>query len=664
MEEVTGGGGDGCGQDRSVARAAGRRSIAWRILFSASLTVVLALLISGAYFLGTQRSLLEQSFRLQSQIQTDWIGAFAVEHLIAKDYPALEHAISAAGASDENIVSIEVIHEGYPAATFRRGGQRTGIEFRSDIRWQGKSEILLGEVRATYSPALYDKLLAHGVLGALVTVLAICIALFFTLRFMLHRTVLDPVAELIRRTEQEIARALPESELPAEPAGPVNEIQLFDQRFSALLEGLKRHDAARDLAEKKLTEHRDNLERLIEERTQSLRLAQEEAQRLNRAKSEFLAAASHDLRQPLQAINLFHAALKATPLNDEQLQLMEYLSLSHTSLGDLLNALLDVSKLDAGLIEANMETVPVEWIFEKIDAEFSSLARGKRLRFKYFYPRAPLALRTDGKLLLSLLGNLVGNGIKYTSRGGVLVSVRRRSGEALVQVWDTGEGIPEEYRERIFDEFFQIGNQERDRSKGVGLGLSIVRRLSRLLGTEVRCLSQPGRGSVFEFSLPLASDGGYLAPAPEVPDSLDGFHGSIVAVVEDDMALATAIRLACEARGMTVLVHPNAESALGDAAILEADYYLTDFRLPGMNGLELLDRLQERIGYPINAVVLTGELASTEFLKQSQKGFAVLFKPVAFVKLLEAWRSQGGAGKPRDHRQVGRQVPDLADAAL
>ncbi|MGE5492404.1 MAG: ATP-binding protein, partial [Actinomycetota bacterium] len=428
--------------------------------------------------------------------------------------------------------------------------------------------------------------------------------------------------------------------------------------LNALLDGLKRHDEARDLAEKELLEHRDGLERLVEARTHSMRLAQEEAQRLNQAKSEFLAAASHDLRQPLQAISLFHAALNATPLNDEQRQLMNYLSLSLTSLGDLLNALLDISKLDAGLVKANMETVPIDWIFQKIDAEFSSLARKKRLRFKYFYPHTPLAVQTDGKLLLSMLGNLVGNAIKYTDQGGILVSMRRRGGQLLVQVWDTGIGIPDEFRQKIFDEYFQIGNRERDRAKGVGLGLSIVRRLSRLLGAEVRCHSLPGRGSIFEFSLPLADEVAAPVAAPEVPDSFDGFEGSTVMVVEDDAAVGTAIRAACEAQGMRAILHPNAESALADAEALRADYYVSDFRLPGMSGLDLLDRLQQDVGYPINAVLLTGELASTEFLKKNHKGFTVLFKPITFVKLLQAWHVQRRAGNSSQPREL---VPAVAD---
>lgn len=635
----------GSGLDRRAKRAVSGRSIAWRILFSTSVTIIVALLLTGAYFVNEQHATIDRSFRQQNQIQTDWIAAFAVEHLIAQDYPSLEHAIAEAGTSNDNILAIEVIHNGYRAAAFRRSGAEAGIEFRSGIKWRGQSETSLGEVKAVYSTELHNKLVRQAMFGTLLTIIAICIALFLSLQLMLRRTVLDPVAALIGRTEQEIARALPRSEFSEKSAAASDEIQLLGQRFTALLEGLKWRDLARDVAEQRLIEHRDNLERTIEERTRALRLAQEEAQGHNRSKSEFLAAASHDLRQPLQAINLFHSALKATPLSEEQRRMMDYLSVSLNSLGDLLNGLLDISRLDAGRIKAVKELVAVEPLFAQIDAEFSSLAWRKGLRFKYFYPNKGLVLQTDSKLLLSMLGNLIGNAIKYTERGGVLVSVRRRGEQALIQIWDTGIGIPNEYREKIFDEYFQIGNKERDHAKGVGLGLSIVRRISKLLGTQVHCHSLAGRGSIFEFMLPIAGELAHPTPAkppaePTTASSATDFSGSRVAVIEDDEALAKAIDLACKVVGMRVVVHRSAASALSDPIALQADYFVSDFRLPGMNGIELLDEIRRRAGHPINAVILTGELASAELATQNRSGYPVLLKPTEFETLLNVWRSQ------------------------
>ncbi len=225
--------------------------------------------------------------------------------------------------------------------------------------------------------------------------------------------------------------------------------------------------------------------------------AKQQAEAANMAKTSFLAAASHDLRQPIQAINLFRDALVRTELSGEQRKIADLLSKSVDSLHELLYALLDISKLDAGQIKPQMSDVRVEELFEAIASESSTLAQRKGLRFKLYYPFKSLVLRTDSGLVLSVLRNLTDNAFKYTDRGGVLVGARRRGGRGVIQVWDTGIGIEAADGERVFDECFQIANPTRDRSKGLGLGLSIARRLARLLQGEVSFRSRPGRGSVF-----------------------------------------------------------------------------------------------------------------------------------------------------------------------
>lgn len=229
--------------------------------------------------------------------------------------------------------------------------------------------------------------------------------------------------------------------------------------------------------------------------------AKQAAENASLSKSRFLAAASHDLRQPVQAINLFRDALDRTELNDEQKRICDYLSLSTQSLGDILNALLDISKLDAGVVKPHLEEIQSDALFRYIDSEFAPLATAKSLRFKLHFPQREMTVLADAKLLQSLLRNLIGNAIKYTEKGGILVGIRRRGNHAVIQVWDTGIGIALEHTSIIFDEYFQIGNPERDRAKGLGLGLSIARRLAKLLETEIVCRSRPGKGSVFEFSL-------------------------------------------------------------------------------------------------------------------------------------------------------------------
>lgn len=234
--------------------------------------------------------------------------------------------------------------------------------------------------------------------------------------------------------------------------------------------------------------------------------ARDEAEKANRAKSRFLAAASHDLRQPILAINLFQDALAKTELSQEQKQIADYLSRSAESLSGILTELLEISRFDAGAVQPCPGQLPAEEIFHRIDTEFSPLAGVKGLRLKFFFPQKGLVLHTDQKMLLNLLRNLIDNAFKYIETGGVLVAIRKRGDRALIQVWDTGIGIAPEHCEAIFDEYFQIGNPQRDRAKGLGLGLSIVKRLAKTLGCQVSCRSQPAKGSVFEFHLPLVDE--------------------------------------------------------------------------------------------------------------------------------------------------------------
>ncbi len=232
--------------------------------------------------------------------------------------------------------------------------------------------------------------------------------------------------------------------------------------------------------------------------------AKEAAEAANLAKTRFLAAASHDLWQPIQAINLFHDALKKSGFNEKQEHLSGKLAESVRSLRDILSALIEITRLDSGAVRIEQRRVTTEELFYWIDSVFSPLALAKNLRFKLHFPVGGLAVFTDVALLRSMLSNLIGNAIRYTDSGGVLVGVRRRGDRALVQVWDTGIGIAKEDMDNIFEEYYQVGNPERDVSKGLGLGLSIVRRLADLLQFELSFASRVGSGTVFQFYLPLA----------------------------------------------------------------------------------------------------------------------------------------------------------------
>jgi CheY-like chemotaxis protein len=395
-------------------------------------------------------------------------------------------------------------------------------------------------------------------------------------------------------------------------------------------------------SEAELEGHRHHLEKLVEDRTQALSIAKEAAETATRAKTHFLAAASHDMRQPLQAIQLFNDALTMTELDEKQNKISRNLSKSVNSLSELLNGLLDISRLDAGIIEPQPVVIQAGDLLDVIGAEFDGVSREKNLSLNLFCPRGSLALFSDNNLLLTLLRNLVGNAVKYTARGGVLISIRRRGDRALIQVWDTGIGIAPEQSDSIFEEYFQVGNPERDRTKGVGLGLSIVRRLSKLLDIGVRCRSRLGRGSVFELSVPLSSESTERAlaaisvSAPLETVAKARLAGKRIVIIEDDAMAAEAIKLTLEMAGAHITLFGTAEDALGSAEAMGADFYISDYRLPGMDGLQLLNAIQKNSAEPIKAVLLTGNTSTDQVSRLQASRWEVLFKPIDLPGLISA----------------------------
>lgn len=375
--------------------------------------------------------------------------------------------------------------------------------------------------------------------------------------------------------------------------------------------------------------------------------ARDAAEAANLAKSRFLASVSHDLRQPIQAISLLQEALRHTGLNERQKHINNNLALAIQNLGGMLDALLNLSRLDAGAVNPVPEVRACKTLLHALDPEFWPLARAKSLQLRFFYIHGPASVLVDPRLFQSLMGNLVGNAIKYTERGGVLIGLRRRGGQALIQVWDTGIGIAPEKTEAIFEEYLQIGNHERDHSKGLGLGLSIVRRLARLLGTEVVCRSRPGRGSVFEFSLPL------VEASPATPTAQVAYATALTAplptgrivVLEDDGMVSQALALNLTALGMHVSTFSSAEAALSSPDVHDAGCYISDYRLPGINGLEFLEIVQQRSTTPIKAVILSGDTSPDQIKLNPATGWTVLHKPIELEQLLAAIRAQVAIGE-------------------
>jgi signal transduction histidine kinase len=309
------------------------------------------------------------------------------------------------------------------------------------------------------------------------------------------------------------------------------------------------HDITeRNRNQAELERHRHHLEKLVEERTHALSIAKETAEAATRAKSHFLAAASHDLRQPLQAIGLFNQALTMTSLDERQVAISNNLTKSVNCLSELLNKLLDLSRLDAGIIQPYSVVIPATDLLEMIQTEFDAVCQKKGLRLRLFCSQRGLTLFSDLNLLMTLVRNLVSNAHKYTAHGGVLVSIRKRRDRALIQVWDTGIGIAPGLMDSIFEEYFQISNPQRDRTKGVGLGLTIVKRLSNLLRLDLRVRSRVGKGSVFELGVPLANQSNTHVSADASATRQDAVSptyllGKQFVVVEDDAPAAESIRV-------------------------------------------------------------------------------------------------------------------------
>lgn len=382
----------------------------------------------------------------------------------------------------------------------------------------------------------------------------------------------------------------------------------------------------------------------VSDRAQAERALTESMRQLEEkelAKTRFLAAAGHDLRQPMAAANLFIDALKLTETSHQQNELIKRLDQSMATFNGLLDALLNVSRLDAGMIKPEHTSLNVTELFNWLEQNFAPLASEKQLGFRLYFPmRETLVVRSDIGLIKSVLMNLVSNAIKFTVNGAILISARRRGKNVLFQVWDTGIGISEENIVHIFDEFYQINNPQRDRTSGLGLGLSIAKRALTLLDSEITCRSRSGRGSVFEFSLPLKDAAASMQHDIAIPDqgrttNASFARGKRFVVVEDDLLVAQAIVHWLEGMGGEVQCFHSAEDALRHANISYADYYIADYMLGGaLNGIQFLNIVRQNLGKPIKAIVTTGD-TSTAFIRHSVEcDWPVLHKPINTSSLI------------------------------
>ncbi len=369
--------------------------------------------------------------------------------------------------------------------------------------------------------------------------------------------------------------------------------------------------------------------------------AREAAVRASQAKSRFLATASHDLRQPLQTLALLNGALRRTVHDSDAVLALSQQEQAIGAMSRLLNALLDISKLESGAIKPAPADFAIDALFEELRREFSGLAANKGLALEI--TGGEHLANTDPALLEQLLRNLMSNAVKYTRSGRITLRCLREPGGLLrIEVRDTGIGIAAEQLSRIYDEFYQIGSAD-----GYGLGLTIVRRIVELLGLRLQVSSCPGEGSCFSVLLPAATAALSAAPTAEVFDphlaAQTLAHRQRVLLVEDDSGVRDATRMLLKVEGYRVAAVASLEEALAAAAegidLLVTDYHLRD----GQTGTEVIAALRRTLGKPLKCVLITGDTSSSIRRLPQDPDLCVASKPVQAEQLLTMLERLGAA---------------------
>jgi signal transduction histidine kinase/CheY-like chemotaxis protein len=367
-----------------------------------------------------------------------------------------------------------------------------------------------------------------------------------------------------------------------------------------------------------------------------------EAIEANKDKSRFLSAASHDLRQPVHSLSLLTSAITPEISSTKGKNILTQIETANDVMLDLLNSLLGISKLDADIVEAKMEVVNVQQLINKVVGEFALLAKENGLDLRshtkqYF-------IKSDPILLENILRNLLQNAIRYTKEGAILVSCRKRKGDVLIQVWDTGKGIAPKHQELIFVEFQQLQNPERDQNKGLGLGLAICRRLAVLIGAKLSLKSLMGKGSVFALKIPMMSDDAVLkhqalkVKATPVAKIMN-LEQAVVLVIDDNETVLNAMSTLLEGWGCEILTASSiaetieiATSYKGQINAIVADYRLRE----NTTGVEAMTAFSEQVDYQFAKVIITGDTAPDRMQEIVAHGIPVLHKPIKSAHLKTA----------------------------
>ncbi len=479
-----------------------------------------------------------------------------------------------------------------------------------------------------YAP-LYDSALRSGI----VILVALMLAIFAGL--LLARRMVVPIRALrdgaVRIGSGDLGQRI--------SINTGDELEALGDQFNAM--------AAR------LQESYAGLESKVEERTRQLEAA-------NQAKSRFIAAASHDLRQPLHALGLFVAQLHGRLRAAERSQIISRIEAALSAMNELFSALLDISKLDAGATTINITVFPVAQLLAHAETTFAGAAREKKLSFRAMPSDA--WVRSDFILLEQIVFNLITNALRYTRGGGVVVGCRKRGDQLRIEVWDSGIGIAADQHDKIFGEFYRLGEPDRDRRAGLGLGLAIVDRLCRLLDHPIEVRSTVGKGSVFAVTVPLAPANKRAIEASIVPRAQPSLsHDKLVLVIDDDPLVLEGMSGIFRKWGCRVITADSDSKALKAVAeqddlpdLIISDYHLANDR----TGIETIEWLRGELSAQIPAFLISGDTDPATLHEAKAKGLHLLHKPVDPMALRAMFNQ---AVKPVP-RAVVRRLPDAEES--
>ncbi|TWO72524.1 response regulator [Caenimonas sedimenti] len=386
-------------------------------------------------------------------------------------------------------------------------------------------------------------------------------------------------------------------------------------------------------------ENRELIERLHVE-TENARAAHRKAEDANLAKSKFLAAASHDLRQPIHAEGLFLGVLARSALTETQRQVLTSASAASQASAEMLDTLLDFSRIEAGVVQPVVRAFALQPVLNKIENDLAPQADAKGIVFRC--RETGVVLDSDPALVEQILRNLVSNAIRYTESGGVLIGCRRRGRDAVLEVWDTGIGIAPSHQKDVFREFHQLGNAARERHKGLGLGLAIAQGMAQALGHPLGLQSQPGRGSVFRLRVPVAATVTVPPVQPAAPSSdTAGLPGVRVLFIDDDESVRDGMRRLLREWGCECDAAEGIDEALALVRGRCPDVVVSDYRLRGpRTGADAIAAVRAEVqagaGRAIPALLITGDTAPDRLREAAASGVPLLHKPVAPTDLYNA----------------------------